>query len=181
MEKVLYEVHFQYQVGLLIPIVLFVVFYFYSSVEMRTLKYYKNDLEIYFRKVKRREKLFRGVALFFILPLTIIIHMVIIVGSFILINDYHNKNYEIVSGFVEKFNPMPFAGHQDETFQIKDVKFTYSDYVITAGYRQSLSHGGVIKGNGQMLKIGYVKYGNTNVIVYIAEIGPYRVFQQKTL
>ena len=37
------------------------------------------------------------------------------------------------------------------------------------GYHNTKSHGGVIRDNGQYLKIGYIQYNNENIIVYIEE------------
>lgn len=82
---------------------------------------------------------------------------------------YQNDDYQIVEGYVENFDPMPYGGHKYETFEINGVKFKYADYRIMVGYHNAKSHGGVIKRDGQYLKIGYVRYGNENIIVYIEE------------
>lgn len=84
---------------------------------------------------------------------------------------YERGEYQTVEGYVESFNPMPYEGHMRESFEINDVEFEYSDYNIIPGYNNAKSHGGVIRGDNQHLKIGYVyfeKYGN--VIVYIEEL-----------
>ena len=85
---------------------------------------------------------------------------------------YSRGEYQIVEGYVENFDPMPYEGHANETFEINGVKFSYSDYNIHPGYNNTKSHGGVIKENGQHLKIGYVylnkAYGN--IIVYIEHL-----------
>ena len=80
---------------------------------------------------------------------------------------YQNGDYQIVEGYVENFDPMPHGGHKHESFEIKGVKFEYSDFDIMIGYHNAKSHGGVIRSNGQYFKIGYVHYGNENIIVYI--------------
>lgn len=82
---------------------------------------------------------------------------------------YRNDDYQIVEGYVVNFDPMPYGGHKDETFEINGVKFGYSDYTIMIGYHNTKSHGGVIRDNGQYLKIGYIQYNNENIIVYIEE------------
>lgn len=82
---------------------------------------------------------------------------------------YRNGDYQIVEGYVENFDPMLRGGHKYETFEINGVKFGYSDYTVMIGYHNTKSHGGVITHNGQYLKIGYVCYGNENIIVYIEE------------
>ena len=60
-----------------------------------------------------------------------------------------------------------------EHFDINGIWFEYTDYEIMNGYHKSASHGGLITGNGQYLKIKYVvneSYGTTgNVILYLAE------------
>ena len=85
---------------------------------------------------------------------------------------YSQGEYQIVEGYVENFDPMPYSGHKNESFEINGVKFSYSDYNEHPGYNNAKSHGGVIEGNGQYLKIGYVylneAYGN--IIVYIEQI-----------
>ena len=88
------------------------------------------------------------------------------------IGAFEKGEYEIVEGYVEDFHPMAYIGHGDnETFRIKDVTFSYSDYEIHFGYNISKFHGGVITGDGQHLKIGYTKYGSYgNIIVYIEEL-----------
>ena len=85
---------------------------------------------------------------------------------------YGRGEYQIVEGYVENFDPMPYEGHADESFEINGVKFSYSDYNIHPGYNNTKSHGGVIKENGQHLKIGYVYLNETygNIIVYIEQI-----------
>ncbi len=85
---------------------------------------------------------------------------------------YSRGEYQTVEGYVENFDPMPYEGHADESFEINGVKFSYSDYNIHPGYNNTKSHGGVIKENGQHLKIGYVYLNETygNIIVYIEQI-----------
>ena len=89
---------------------------------------------------------------------------------------YRCGEYEVVEGYVENFDPMPYEGHSNESFEINGVYFSYSDYAIQQGYHNAKSHGGVISGDGQYLKIGYVQpypfSRNDNVIVYIEELSP---------
>lgn len=87
-----------------------------------------------------------------------------------LMNAYESGQYEIVEGYVENFKPMPYEGHSNESFEINGVEFSYSDYEITSGYHNAKSHGGVIEGNGQYLKIGYVQNVQGNTIVYIEQL-----------
>ena len=93
-----------------------------------------------------------------------------------IVGAYKHGDYEIVEGYVENFDPMPYEGHADESFEINGIYFSYSDYEIQQGYHNAKSHGGVISGDGQYLRIGYVQpYSlskNDNVIVYIEELSP---------
>lgn len=81
---------------------------------------------------------------------------------------YKNGDYEIVEGYVQDF--IPYVRGSDESFTINDASFSYSDYGIQQGYNNTKSHGGVVTGNGQHLRIGYVNYNGKNIIVYIEEI-----------
>ena len=83
---------------------------------------------------------------------------------------YRDGDYQIVEGYVENFDPMPYGVHKDETFDIEGVKFQYSDFRILFGYHNAKSHEGVINGKGQYLIIGYVRYKGENIIVYIEEV-----------
>ena len=85
---------------------------------------------------------------------------------------YARGEYEVVEGPVENFVPMPSVGHADETFDIDGVHFAYSDNNVTVGYRNTRVKGGVVRGNGQYLRVGYVYYNESygNIIVYIEEL-----------
>ena len=87
---------------------------------------------------------------------------------------YVNGQYEVVEGYVHNFVPMPREGHANEEFDIQDVHFEYSDNNIITGYNRARVNGGVVRGNGQYLKIGYVYYNETygSIIVYIEEMTP---------
>ena len=85
---------------------------------------------------------------------------------------YANGEYEIVEGYVHNFIPMPPEGKSFEMFDIGDIHFEYSDTVVSVGYNKTKPNGGVIRGNGQYLKVGYVYYNESygNIIVYIEEL-----------
>lgn len=85
---------------------------------------------------------------------------------------YEEGNYKTVVGEVEEFTTMTTQGKGYETFEINGVCFSYSDNIIHQGYHNSRTFGGVIEGDGQLLKIGYVEKGGENIIVYIEEISP---------
>jgi hypothetical protein len=75
--------------------------------------------------------------------------VVAFLGTYIIyrsaINYYHSKNYEVIEGIVESFQPMPYAGHRDECFTVRATRFCYSDYRITPEFNQTASHGGPIR------------------------------------
>jgi hypothetical protein len=72
----------------------------------------------------------------------------------------------VVQGIVESFTPAPFEGHQDESFTVNGVRFSYSDYVITGGFRQTASHGGPIRA-GLPVRIRYQPEVSGNLIVQL--------------
>jgi len=72
-----------------------------------------------------------------------------------LVHAYHAGTYEVLEGVVEGFEPMPFTGHQDESFTLKGVKFRYSDYQVMAGFNNTTSHGGPIR-EGRRIRLWHV-------------------------
>lgn len=78
---------------------------------------------------------------------------------------------------MESFHPMPETGHDTEHFEINGVYFEYSDFTVQQGYHNARSLGGVITGDGQHLRIGFITMDSTtgnqmldNVIVYIEDL-----------
>jgi len=61
----------------------------------------------------------------------------------------------LVEGIVYNVHPAPFAGHENESFDVNGFRFSYSDYVITGGFRQTSSHGGPIR-EGLHVRIRYI-------------------------
>ena len=51
---------------------------------------------------------------------------------------------EVTEGIVSDFHPMPFSGHEMEWFVVDGKRFEYSDYVVSAGFNKTTSHGGPI-------------------------------------
>ena len=70
---------------------------------------------------------------------------------------------KIVEGVITEFDPMPWAGHQDESFVVKGIRFEYSDFSPKAGFHQSSSHGGPIR-LGLRVKIFYIETGQSRDI-----------------
>lgn len=64
------------------------------------------------------------------------------------------------------FVPMPYTGHSLESFVVGGRKFSYSDYVLTPGFRHTTSHGGPIR-EGLYVRIAYL--GNLILQLDVAE------------
>ena len=61
---------------------------------------------------------------------------------------------EVTEGVVSDFHPMPYGGHEMEWFVVNDKRFEYSDYVVTAGFNNTASHGGPMR-KGLRVRIHY--------------------------
>jgi len=81
-------------------------------------------------------------------------------------SDYAAGHYKVVEGTVENFDPMPYEGHKDESFTVKGVKFSYSDFHVSPGFNNAASHGGPIK-EGLHVRISYI--GNTILKLEVAK------------
>jgi hypothetical protein len=66
-----------------------------------------------------------------------------------------NGTAQVVAGVVTHFTPMPATGHAMERFCVQETCFSYSDYVITAGFNHTSSHGGPIR-EGLPVRVTYV-------------------------
>jgi len=173
MGTVLYEAHYQFSIFSLIPIVmLFFVILFPKIAEKTALQQGKEMPQT----AKRIVRIFCICAGIFISLVSLISITSEISMYTKVVGAYRRGEYEVVEGYVENFDPMPYEGHSNESFEINGVYFSYSDYEIQQGYHNAKSHGGVISGDGQYLKIGYVQpypfSRNDNVIVYIEELSP---------
>jgi hypothetical protein len=73
--------------------------------------------------------------------------------------------YEVVTGKIEHFRPMPYEGHPAESFSVAGHTFTYSDYVDTQCFNNTASHGGPIR-EGLFVRIAYTD----NCILRIEEL-----------
>jgi hypothetical protein len=65
-----------------------------------------------------------------------------------------SQQAHFVEGTVSQFIAMPYTGHSMESFVVHGVRFAYSDYVITAGFNNTASHGGPIR-EGLPVRIWY--------------------------
>jgi hypothetical protein len=61
----------------------------------------------------------------------------------------------VVEGRVEDFHPMPYTGHQDESFVVAGRRFQYSDFEPTCAFNTGRSHGGPIE-QGLQVRLWYV-------------------------
>ncbi len=66
-----------------------------------------------------------------------------------------NGTVEVVEGVVTHFTPMPVTGHGMERFCVQETCFAYADYVVTAGFNNTSSHGGPIR-EGLPVRVTYV-------------------------
>lgn len=73
----------------------------------------------------------------------------------------------VVEGVVTDFVPMPVTGHAMEHFCVSGVCFNYSDYVMTAGFNRTSSHGGPIR-EGLPIRVTYI--GNTILKLEVGSI-----------
>ena len=80
--------------------------------------------------------------------------------------ELHDPNLSVVEGTVENFVPMPYGGHARESFTVAGRHFSYSNYILTAGFHNAASHGGPIK-PGLHVRLTYV--GNDILRVEVAE------------
>jgi hypothetical protein len=69
-------------------------------------------------------------------------------------SDLREGRYSVVEGPVTDFVPMPYEGHSQESFTVNGHRFSYSDYSMTAGFRNAASHGGPIR-EGLYVRISY--------------------------
>ena len=80
---------------------------------------------------------------------------------------YENREFQIVEGVVEKFHPMPYSGHEQESFIVNGVYFEYSDFLVHYAFNNTASHGGPIYKNGQQVRLSYINSGGVNKILKI--------------
>lgn len=64
--------------------------------------------------------------------------------------------FEVVEGKVVDFVPMPAHGHAMERFTVNGRRYEFSDYVVSAGFKNTQSHGGPIR-EGLIVRIADVR------------------------
>lgn len=78
---------------------------------------------------------------------------------------YNDGKFSIVEGEVEDFIPMKLEGHSSESFFVNGVFFSYTRSTPTNGYHLAKVDGGYIKEEGQTIRIHFVYYKGTNLIL----------------
>lgn len=73
-------------------------------------------------------------------------------------------NTLVTEGVVADFIPMPYTGHSQERFTVSGVPFAFSDYAMSPGFNQTVSHGGPLK-PGLQVRLHYIREGRSNLIL----------------
>lgn len=172
MNHVLYEASFEFHPALLMPILMMICIALFPSILKQSINQKQKLEEKDYHYNEKFVKYFciGGLVCCAIFSIIVLLFQIDMYNK--IVRAYKQGNYQIVEGYVENFDPMPYGGHKEESFHINGISFSYSDFSVQPGYNNAKSHGGVITGNGQHLKIGYVYYNSTkgNVIVYIEKL-----------
>jgi hypothetical protein len=75
-------------------------------------------------------------------------------------------NYNVVEGRVTNFDPMPYQGHKNESFDVNGQHFSYSDFIETAGFHNAASRGGPIR-DGLYVRVSHI--GNLILRLEVAD------------
>lgn len=77
------------------------------------------------------------------------------------------EEYAIIEGEVTDYKLKEVNNQYFESFQIADVKFSYSDNVKVVGFHQTSKRFGPINSNGQYFRISYITREGVNLIIKI--------------
>lgn len=132
------------------------IVYFFSPKILKKLNLYKTEKEPIFKKISR----------YFFLGFAILWTSLSFYSTYGEYRLLQSSDCKMVEGPVENFDPMPEAGHKNESFSVRGVPFSYSDYVVTSGYNNSASHGGAIQKHS-VVRICYVALTNGNAITQL--------------
>ena len=158
MNKVLFEVNYIGNFHGLFNIVLaFGLFFFLYFGMRRTAKEHKKAWERKLAKILMKADI----------VIIVIYTMHLIKGYADIVVQYKSGNYNEIEGTVKQY----YYSQGTDYFSLDGVSFRCSSG-IAWGYCQTRENGGVIMGNGQHLKIRYIRSGSENVIVYIEQIIP---------
>ena len=72
-----------------------------------------------------------------------------------LVDASRSAEARVVEGPVSEFRPMPASGHAQEHFCVAEACFDYSDFIVTAAFNNTSSHGGPIH-EGLPVRVTYV-------------------------
>lgn len=166
MNKVLYEISFKFEFMLLVPVVMMIYMAVFPKI-------WKKGWEGRHTIIS-----YKDVKLFCFLACCCLLIMLVIVGGSQIrmyqktVGAYKSGNYSVIEGYVENYDPVINEDHGKKSFEIHGVKFSFAEHSSQPGYNDTKSDGGVIIGDGQHLKIGYVYYNRIygNVIVYIEQL-----------
>ena len=76
---------------------------------------------------------------------------------------YKDNAFQTIEGEVSVYKTDSVV----ESFEINGVEFKYTEKDMMLGYNKIKENGGVILGDGQYIRIGYIQYTGRNVIVSI--------------
>lgn len=77
---------------------------------------------------------------------------------------FDEKNYSVVEGRVQDYEPAGTEGHKDERFRVGDLHFNLDSYVIgVMGYNLPASQGGAIRAN-LYVRILYPTHGQIAIL-----------------
>lgn len=79
-----------------------------------------------------------------------------------IIDDYKSGNYEIVEGYVEDYSPIKKEEKNTDSFKVNNVEFVLPNNI---GYKLTSLTDCHIKGDGQFVRIGYVRIDGINYII----------------
>lgn len=84
---------------------------------------------------------------------------------------YKNGDYEVAEGYVQYYAVTENSRGTDiESFAVNGVSFSYTAETPSFGYHTPQYHGGVIRGEGQHVRIAYTYCDHRNIILRIEEI-----------
>ncbi len=173
--EVLYRLRFEWNIFYNF-IVFFIIFIIIEIIAIIVMSKNKNEEDLEFSKIPKIGKIFpsrniRKERAIFACIFTIILFCLFLVNTgrkiLYVYNNYYNNNFNIVEGEVEQF-VTNLTSNKSERFKINNIEFEYSDNTY-CGYNKIRDKGGVIMGNGQMLKIGYINYNSERIIVSIEQ------------
>lgn len=171
MDNILYTARYRFDISLLIPIIMLVLLLYLPKAQEAAFARQGKELLLRSKYITKSIQVIGLLITCCFLFLNVEQNIDLYKKT---VGAYRGGTYETVEGFVENFTPMPKGGHSYESFEIAGIHFQYSENLIPSAYSRTKSNGGVIRGNGQYLKIGYIYHPNYgNVIIYIEEPASY--------